>query len=78
MKLRRVLLLVTALPLLGLLLIPMLLGMSPASLGSLFPVATGLGAKLACSGHYITGLPPGQVLEDLASYSPAYGFVNIE
>ena len=78
MKLRRVLLLVTALPLLGLLLIPLLLGMSPASLGSLFPVATGLGAKLACSGHYITGLSPGQVLEDLASYSPAYGFVNIE
>jgi CubicO group peptidase (beta-lactamase class C family) len=78
MKLRRVLLPLVVLPVLGLLLVPMLLGLSPTSLGSLFSVATGLGAKLACSGHFITGLPPGQVLEDLASYSPAYGFVNIE
>ena len=54
-----------------------LLGFSPFAIGSLFAMASGLGAKLACSGRYLTGLSSDQVLADLASYSPVYGLVEI-
>ncbi|WP_211245051.1 serine hydrolase domain-containing protein [Thalassotalea mangrovi] len=47
------------------------------SLGSAADVATGLGAKIACSARYITGLDEDQVMADLASYSPAYALVEV-
>lgn len=53
------------------LLAPRLLGFSMAELGSAVRVATGMGAKLACSGHFVSGFDEAQILDDLASYSPA-------
>ena len=40
-------------------------------------VAGGMGAKLACSGRFVSGLSPEQILDDLRSYSPAYGLVSL-
>ena len=34
------------------------LNISPFALGDVAPVASGLGAKLACSHRYLTGLEP--------------------
>ncbi|WGL17482.1 serine hydrolase [Microbulbifer bruguierae] len=53
------------------LLAPSLLGFSISQLGAAVDVATGMGAKLACSGRYVSGFSPQRNLEDLASYSPA-------
>ena len=61
---------VTGLLLVLALLAPVLLGFSVTQLGSAVRVATGMGAKLACSGYYISGFSEAQNLEDLASYSP--------
>lgn len=47
------------------------IGISPLHLGAVAQVAVGLGAKIACSGKYITGLSEAQIVEDLAGYSPA-------
>jgi CubicO group peptidase (beta-lactamase class C family) len=41
-------------------------------------VAAGLGAKLACSHRYLTGLPPARIADDLASYSVVYRLVDLE
>lgn len=49
---------------------PSLLGFSLWRLGDALAVATGMGAKLGCSGHFVSGQDPGQVIEDLASYTP--------
>jgi CubicO group peptidase (beta-lactamase class C family) len=54
-----------------------LLNIAPSSLDEAVEVATGLGAKLACSGRYISGLDEARMKEDLASYSPAFSLVDI-
>lgn len=46
------------------------LGFSPLRIGDAIGVATAMGAKLACSGYFITGLNKAQIIDDLASYSP--------
>ncbi|WP_226668876.1 serine hydrolase domain-containing protein [Microbulbifer aggregans] len=60
------------------LLAPTLLGFSITKLGAAVEVATGMGAKLACSGRFVSGFSPEQNLEDLASYSPANQLLNLE
>ena len=54
------------------------LNISPLSLGELAPVASGMGAKIACSHRYITGLTPEQIASDLASYSIAYELLELQ
>ena len=54
------------------------LNISPFALGDVAPVASGLGAKLACSHRYLTGLTPDQIADDLASYSVAYRLVDLQ
>jgi CubicO group peptidase (beta-lactamase class C family) len=59
-------------PLFGLVvLMEPLVGVSPQHLPVAIEVATGMGAKLACSGRYISGLSEQQIVDDVASYSPA-------
>ena len=64
-------LLLIALPLLLLLLAvpPLMLGMPLWQLGNAVSLATGLGAKLACSGRFISGFDDARILDDLASYA---------
>jgi hypothetical protein len=66
---KRVLLIV--LPLLTLLFVapPFLLGTPLWQLGNAVALATGLGAKLACSGRFISGFDDQRILDDLASYA---------
>ncbi|WOX06112.1 serine hydrolase domain-containing protein [Microbulbifer pacificus] len=59
------------------LLAPTLLGFSITQLGSAVNVATGMGAKLACSGRYVSGFSEAQNLKDLASYSPANRLLDL-
>ncbi|WP_105103864.1 serine hydrolase domain-containing protein [Microbulbifer pacificus] len=59
------------------LLAPTLLGFSITQLGNAVTVATGMGAKLACSGRYVSGFSAAQNLEDLASYSPANRLLDL-
>ncbi len=54
------------------------LNISPFALGELAPVASGMGAKIACSHRYITGLTPEQITSDLASYSKAYDLIELQ
>ncbi|GEA12965.1 serine hydrolase [Alteromonas sp. KUL49] len=54
------------------------LGFFPWHLVAALDVATGLGAKLACSGYYISKQEEGQIIEDLASYSPATRLVALD
>ena len=54
------------------------LGAPLPSPGAVFDVAGGMASKLGCSARHITGLGPDQIVEDLASYSGAYGWVSIE
>lgn len=53
-------------------------GLSPTELQANIEVGTGMGAKLACSGRYVTGLSDEQILADLASYSPAVKILDVE
>ncbi|MFI2810969.1 serine hydrolase domain-containing protein [Microbulbifer sp. JSM ZJ756] len=69
---------VAALLLLAALLAPRLLGFSVAQLDDAVRVATGMGAKLACSGRFISGFEPSRIVEDLASYSPANRLLELE
>ncbi|KUJ82990.1 serine hydrolase [Microbulbifer flavimaris] len=69
---------VVALALAVTLLAPPLLGFSITQLGSAVRVATGMGAKLACSGRYVSGFTPAGIVEDLASYSPANRLLNLD
>ena len=59
------------------LLAPRLLGFSITELGSALRVATGIGAKLACSGRYLSGFDHTRNLDDLASYSPANRLLDL-
>jgi len=60
------------------LLAPTLLGFSITQLGNAVNIATGMGAKLACSGHFVSGFTPARNLEDLASYSPANRLLDLQ
>jgi CubicO group peptidase (beta-lactamase class C family) len=53
------------------------IGISPLHIGAVAKVAVGLGAKIACSGQYITGLNEAEIVEDLAGYSPATRLLNL-
>ena len=55
-----------------------LMRISPFHLDDAVKVGAGIGAKLACSGRYITGQSEQQVIEDLATYSPATRAIDIE
>ncbi|WP_078083953.1 serine hydrolase domain-containing protein [Microbulbifer mangrovi] len=57
---------------------PTLLGFSITQLGSAVRVATGMGAKLACSGHFVSGFSEARNREDLASYSPANQLLDLQ
>jgi hypothetical protein len=54
-----------------------MLGMSPTSLSANIAVGTGMGAKMACSGRFISGFDEAQIRDDLVSYSPAYEWIAI-
>lgn len=60
------------------LLAPRLLGFSMTELGSAVRVATGMGAKLACSARYVSGFDEVQIIKDLASYSPANNLLDLQ
>lgn len=53
------------------------LGFSIYRIGDALQVSASLGAKIACSARYVTGLTESQVIEDLASYSPATRLLDI-
>lgn len=59
------------------LLAPRLLGFSATRLGDAVEVATGMGAKLACSARFVSGFDEAQIIEDLASYSPANRLLDL-
>lgn len=50
----------------------------PWQLGNALHVATALGAKLACSGYYVSGFSEQQVMDDLAGYSPVTRLLELE
>lgn len=54
-----------------------LLGFHLIHLGHALEVATSMSAKLACSGHYISGFSTEQMKRDLTSYSPATDLVEL-
>ena len=68
------LLLILSLPLVGM----NLVGLSPFDLKANVQVGTGIGAKLACSGRYLSGFDAQQVVADIASYSPAAQLLAID
>ena len=68
------LLLILSLPLVGM----NLVGLSPFDLKANVQVGTGIGAKLACSGRYLSGFDAQQVVADIASYSPAAQLLTID
>ncbi len=73
MKKLFVLLFILSLPFLGM----NLLGLSPFDLKANVQVGTGIGAKLACSGRYLSGFDAQQVAADIASYSAAADLLAI-
>jgi CubicO group peptidase (beta-lactamase class C family) len=75
---RRMVLIAIGLLVLGLVSMESWLGVSPWRLRDNLVVVTAMGAKLACSGHHLSGLNAEQALADVASYSPAANALNIE
>ncbi|MEQ9465066.1 MAG: serine hydrolase [Haliea sp.] len=57
---------------------PPLLGFSLWRLGDALAVATGMGAKLGCSAHFVSDHGPQQIIDDLASYSPVNRRLRLE
>tara|TARA_R110002110_G_scaffold409480_2_gene631853 strand:+ start:8705 stop:10045 length:1341 start_codon:yes stop_codon:yes gene_type:complete len=57
---------------------PSVLGFSLWRLGDALTVATGMGAKLGCSAHFVSGHDREQILEDLASYTPINRRLTLE
>lgn len=55
----------------------MVLGFSIFRIGAALDVSASMGAKLACSGYYLSGLNAQQNIDDLASYSPANRLLTI-
>ncbi len=68
---------VAALLLGGIAIVLPMFGMSATDLVANAKVGTGMGAKLACSGRYISGLEEQQAAADLASYTPATNLLNL-
>lgn len=54
------------------------LGFSITQLSSAVRVATGMGAKLACSGRFVSGFDEQRIMDDLASYSPATRLLQLQ
>ena len=54
------------------------LGLSPTNLIANIEVGTGMGAKLACSGRYISGFEADRIKSDLISYTSAYQLLDID
>ena len=73
MKKLVVLFFILSLPFLGM----NLVGLSPFDLKANVQVGTGIGAKLACSGRYLSGFDPKQIAADIASYSAAAELLTI-
>ena len=67
------LLLIVCLPALGM----NWVGLSPFDIRANVQVGTGIGAKLACSGRYLSGFDAPQVAADIASYSAAADLLTI-
>jgi CubicO group peptidase (beta-lactamase class C family) len=65
-------------PLIGILLMWVIEGIPPREIPDAIGVATGIGAKLACSGHYLSGFDEAQNADDLASYSPLMRLVLLK
>ncbi|MDU0352908.1 hypothetical protein RS130_02305 [Paraglaciecola aquimarina] len=53
------------------------MSISPFALGDALDVSTSMGAKIACSGRFISGLSEQQVMQDLAAYSVATKLLSI-
>ena len=62
----------------GALLLWLLAGISPRQMPSAVGLATGLGAKLACSGEYVSGFDQTRIVDDLASYSVLTRLLRLE
>ncbi len=56
---------------------PKILGFSIWHIGSALDIAASMGAKLSCSGKFITGLTDHQIKRDLISYSPANELLEV-
>jgi CubicO group peptidase (beta-lactamase class C family) len=56
---------------------PARLGFALQDLPSALSVGTGMAAKLACSGRFISGLDDARITEDLASYSGLYRQIEL-
>ena len=54
-----------------------LIGLSPWALKANIDVGIGMGAKLACSGRYVSGFDDQRIYSDLASYTPATDLLTI-
>ncbi len=54
------------------------LGVSPAAIGHAGAVGTGLSAKLACSGYFVSGFSDEQNRSDIATYSPILDLVDMQ
>lgn len=54
-----------------------LAGITPRYLSSAPAMLTGMGAKLGCSGYYVTGLSAEQSYKDLLTYSPVLKLVDL-
>lgn len=54
------------------------IGLSPTDLKANLDVGTGMGAKLACSGKYISGFGEQRIREDLASYTTATNILDFD
>ncbi len=52
-------------------------GISPAYVLKAPAMLAGMGAKLSCSGHYVSGLTKPQAIKDLQSYSAILGWLDI-
>lgn len=74
---KRLLLAGLALLLLSPLWIAPLIGFSPLNYREALAVGTGITAKLACSGYYLSGFSDEQNLEDIATYTPAVRSVTL-
>jgi CubicO group peptidase (beta-lactamase class C family) len=73
----RIVLFLGAVIIVALLAMKPLFNVSPAALPAAVDTATGLGVKLACSGHFVSGMDAAQVEEDLKILSPLFGLVTI-
>lgn len=53
------------------------LGFSIWNIGAAIDMSGGIGAKLACSGKYLSGLDDQEVIADLSSYSPIFNYLDV-